>query len=116
VNFFQPQMKLTEKTRRGAKVRRRYDRPSTPLRRALASPSVPEQAKRELEAMYEQLNPAALRRDITRLQARLLELAKRRKPAPHPASRDHPWRDNHPPGELSRAFSVRQRNYRSRAS
>ena len=44
VNFFQPQMKLLEKTRAGAKVRRRYDRAATPYRRALGSPTIsPEQ-------------------------------------------------------------------------
>jgi hypothetical protein len=37
VNFFQPQMKLREKTRQGAKVTRHYDLARTPLKRLLGS-------------------------------------------------------------------------------
>jgi hypothetical protein len=99
VNFFQPQMKLLEKTRSGAKVRRRYDRARTPYRRALGSPFVSPQSKGALTGLYEQLNPVALKRDIARMQAELLRLARRRKPRPHPTTREHPWRDNHQPGE-----------------
>jgi hypothetical protein len=36
VNFFQPQMKLVSKTRRGAKVTKRFDRPAPPNQRAVA--------------------------------------------------------------------------------
>lgn len=122
VNFFQPQMKLVEKTRAGAKVRRRYDRPLTPYRRTLGSPFVSAEQKEALTVLNEQLNPVALKRDIARRQSQLLGLAKRRKPsvAWNPG-RDHPWRDNHQPGQvfpggLSRALSVRQRTPRSRAS
>ncbi|MGH9169022.1 MAG: integrase, partial [Acidimicrobiia bacterium] len=96
VNFFQPQMKLVEKTRKGAKVRRRYDTPRTPYRRVLASRRVSAEAKAALTEIYDRLNPVALKREITTLQGRLLRLAKRRKPAPHPTPADHPWRDNGP--------------------
>lgn len=40
VNFFQPQMKLVSKTRRGAAVSKRFDRARTPYRRVLESPYV----------------------------------------------------------------------------
>jgi integrase-like protein len=122
VNFFQPQMKLVSKTRTGAKVRRRYDVPQTPYRRILASAEVPTEAKAALTAVYQELNPVALKRDIARCQTRLLDLARRRKATPTwTPTRDHPWRDNHQPGQvfprgLSRAFSVRQRTNGSRAS
>ena len=43
VNFFQPQMKLTSKHRRGAKVSKTFDRARTPYRRVLDAPAVPEE-------------------------------------------------------------------------
>ena len=116
VNFFQPQMKLVAKTRTGAKVSRRYDTPRTPYRRILVSDQVAE-AKATLAAVYGELNPVALKREIARCQQRLLQLAKRRKTTPGwTPARDHPWRDNHLPRESSRAPLVRQRTPRSRAS
>jgi hypothetical protein len=117
VNFFQPQMHLVEKTRQGAKVRRRYDTARTPFRRILASPDVPDEAKRSLSEVYERLNPVQLKREIARCQRRLLELATRRDfVRPNPTGPDHPWRDNHEPGESWRASSMRQRTDGSRAS
>ncbi|MGH7364216.1 MAG: integrase catalytic domain-containing protein, partial [Candidatus Methylomirabilales bacterium] len=96
VNYFQPQMHLVEKTREGSRVRRRHDQARTPFQRLLDSPQVAEDGKEALRATYLSLNPVALRREITALQARLLELAHlkeqaRRKEvyAPRP---DHPWR------------------------
>jgi hypothetical protein len=116
VNFFQPQMKLLEKTRTGAKVHRRYDRAATPYRRAMRSPLVADGAKHALTEIYERLNPAALKREIVGLQAELLNLGRRRKARPHPTGQAHPWRDNHQPAERWRASSLRQRTDRSRAS
>ncbi len=48
VNFFRPQMKLVEKTRRGARVSRRYDTAKTPYQRLVASPHVSPEAKAAL--------------------------------------------------------------------
>jgi hypothetical protein len=76
VNFFQPVMKLTEKTREGAKVKKRYDRAQTPYQRVLASPHVSAAAKRRLTKQYETLNPAELRRQIGRSQDELLRLGR----------------------------------------
>jgi hypothetical protein len=74
-NFFQPSMKLIEKTRIGSKVRKKYDKAKTPYRRVLESGFVPDEAKQELEQLYETLNPAKLNREVNRLQDRLDELA-----------------------------------------
>ena len=74
-NFFQPSMKLIEKTRIGSKVRKKYDKAKTPYRRVLESGFVPDEAKRDLEQLYATLNPAKLNRDVNRLQDRLDELA-----------------------------------------
>ena len=59
-NFFQPQMKLVEKTRSGAKVRRRYDTPQTPYQRLSASSVLDQSGRAALETAYQALNPAQL--------------------------------------------------------
>lgn len=73
-NFFLPQMKLVEKTRQGAKVKKRYDRPKTPYQRLLALPDVSAQTKKQLAKLYANLNPAQLRRKINGLQDNLFKL------------------------------------------
>ena len=118
VNFFQPQMKLTSKTRRGAKVTKRYDAARTPYRRVLASPVVGDHAKAALTRTYLQLNPVELKRAIGRGQDRLLEIA-RRKPARRKEvkpSPDHPFRGAFSPREISRTSSLRQPMEPSRTS
>jgi len=72
-NFFQPTMKLQFKQRIGSKVTKRYDRAQTPYQRVLAAPQISQPKKELLRAKYETLNPAALKRKITSLQARLLK-------------------------------------------
>jgi hypothetical protein len=73
-NFFQPTMKLLEKTRIGSKVIKKYDKPKTPYQRVLASPHVSDNGKEVLKGQYAKLNPAQLKRQITRLQQKLLRL------------------------------------------
>ena len=63
-NFFQPVMKLKSKERDKGHVRRKYDQPQTPYRRVLASDQVAEEAKQQLAAIYQNLNPAELKRRI----------------------------------------------------
>ncbi len=70
-NFFQPSMKLIEKTRVGSKVTKRYDKPMTPYRRIIQSDNISEAVKAKLTEEYEQLNPAELRRMIDKIQRRL---------------------------------------------
>lgn len=107
VNFFRPQMKLVEKTREGAKVRRRYDAARTPYQRLLDSAHVDDDAKAELQKRYAALNPVALARQIAELQDRLVH-ANRLKPKkevkPNPNT---PWRGTSP---------VRQRTRSTRTS
>jgi hypothetical protein len=74
-NFFQLVMKLIAKERSGAKVKKTYDKPPTPCRRVLSSSAVDEDAKEALRAQYEKLNPGELKRQISRLQDRLLKTA-----------------------------------------
>lgn len=73
-NFFQPTMKLIEKTRIGSKVSKKYDKAQTPYRRVLASPDVSAQDKQKLKQQYAKLNPAYLKRQITSLQKKLIRL------------------------------------------
>jgi hypothetical protein len=75
LNFFQPVMVLVEKTRDGAKVKKRYDTAKTPYQRSLDAPDVPEEAKERLRQLYPTLNPAALLREIEAAQAALWKLA-----------------------------------------
>ena len=74
VNFFQPVRKLIKKERIGSKVIKRYDEAKTPYRRVLASPDIEEDIKVKLREKYAMLNPAELKRNITKLQNRLLKL------------------------------------------
>lgn len=73
-NFFQPVMKLMSKTRIGSNVMKKYDTPRTPFQRVLESPHIPEDRKVILKKQYASLNPAALKRTITKLQGKLLKI------------------------------------------
>ncbi|MBA3061607.1 MAG: transposase family protein [Atribacteria sp.] len=74
VNFFQPVRKLIKKERIGSKVIKRYDEAKTPYRRVLASPDIEDEIKMKLKSQYAMLNPAELKRKITKLQDKLLKL------------------------------------------
>lgn len=80
-NYFQPVMKLIKKERIGAKVKKTYDRPQTPYQRLLAAKTTPSATRRRLSAEYASLNPAELKRQITRLQDKLLKTAATRRKA-----------------------------------
>ena len=73
-NFFQPTMKLIEKTRIGSKVTKKYDKAQTPYKRVLACPDVSAADKQVLKNLYPKLNPALLKRQITKLQQKLIRL------------------------------------------
>ncbi len=77
-NFFLPQMKLIQKTRLGAKVHKRYDEARTPYARLLASGFLSAEEEQCLRVLYRTLNPAALRRELDRLQLRLQDMTRRK--------------------------------------
>jgi hypothetical protein len=118
VNFFQPQMKLVAKTRRGAKVSKTFDTARTPYQRVLESSVVADQAKEVLRAAYLGLNPARLKRDLVRCQDRLIEIAQtkaeRREEVKSPP--DHPFRKTVSWRQASRTSLVRQPEMASRTS
>ncbi len=72
--YFQPQQKLISKVRRGAKVTKKYDKATTPHRRANAHPAVSGETKAVLAETYAGINPAAVQRQIQALTAELLTL------------------------------------------
>jgi hypothetical protein len=77
-NYFQPIMKLVKKERVGSRVRKVYDKPTTPYQRVLASPDVSEIEKRKIRKVYNTLNPAQLKRDISMLQNKLANSSRQR--------------------------------------
>jgi hypothetical protein len=74
-NYFQPLMKLKHKERHGSLVKKTYDVAQTPYQRLLQSPYLSAAGKRRLRAEYARLNPAELKRQIERLQEKLLKWA-----------------------------------------
>jgi hypothetical protein len=64
INFFQPVLKLVEKSRRGAKVYKVYDTAQTPYQRLLNSGVLNEEKQRELANIYNALNPVSLLKQI----------------------------------------------------
>lgn len=80
-NFFLPTMKLVRKERIGSRVKKTYDHPLTPYKRVLASPSVKQSDKQRLRRIYRSLNPAELKRNITRLQEKLAKIGEMKQKA-----------------------------------
>ena len=73
-NYFLAQQKLISKVRDGAKVTKRYDVPTTPHRRADRHPVVTAEDKAIMTDTYDELNPAAIQRQVQALTAELLTL------------------------------------------
>jgi len=87
-NYFYPQQKLISKVREGAKVIKKYDRATTPHRRAGGHAGVSAEDKTILADTYAALNPAAVQRDIQALTARLLKATTNKaQPGPRPSAR-----------------------------
>lgn len=80
-NYFQPVMKLLSKERNGAKVKKKYDEPKTPYQRLRDMPDISPKIKQRLKSEYATLNPAQLKREIAKLQERLVKTAARRRRA-----------------------------------
>jgi len=79
-NYFQPVMKLLSKERNGAKIKKKYDEPKTPYQRLVDMPGISKKTKQRLKSEYATLNPAQLKREITRLQEKLFKtVASRRR-------------------------------------
>jgi hypothetical protein len=74
-NFFQPVMRLMEKTTSPSspaqgqplRIKRRFDRARTPLDRLCETDAISEQHKEQLRTLRDQTNPRQLRREINQL-------------------------------------------------
>ena len=71
LNYFIPTFKLVSKQRIGTKTKRVYDKPKTPYQRVLEHKKIPRKAKKMLKEKYQELNPAALLREINTLLSQL---------------------------------------------
>jgi hypothetical protein len=78
MNLYQPSVKLVRKTRVGARLRRTYDCPQTPLDRLLASGVGDPTHLRVLQRLRCRLDPFALAAAIDRKLTRIYRLANRR--------------------------------------
>ena len=76
-NFFIPSVKLIEKKRVGSKTVKRYDKPKTPFQRVLDADTdyVLNAKKRELQRLFDSLNPFELRNAMEKKIAKILKLA-----------------------------------------
>lgn len=68
-NFFQPVMRLTEKTPirqegQPSRIKRRYDEAATPFDRLCATKAISQEGQKLLEALRDQTNPRQLRQEI----------------------------------------------------
>ena len=106
-NYFYPQQKLMSKTRVGAKVSKKYDRATTPHRRAQAHSKVSDEDKAILADTYTAINPAAVQRRIQALTSELLTLT---------TSKAGPSRKAPVTATTSRASTNESTNQTSRAS
>ena len=84
-NLFLPSVKLVSKTRVGARLRRRYDAPRTPLDRLQACRAADPTAVAAWMALRDQLDPFALSQAIDRKIDRLMALATVPRPRPLPS-------------------------------
>ena len=63
-NFFCPNLKLESKTRKGARIVRKYAPAQTPYQRLLPCPQLNAQQKQKLRSQFEGLNPLQLKKQI----------------------------------------------------
>jgi hypothetical protein len=75
-NFWIPTMKLIEKKRIGSKIIKKHDTPTTPYKRVLNNPSIPDQAKQALTLQYEAMDPFVLKKRVDTLARQIPPLAR----------------------------------------
>ncbi len=94
-NLFLPSMKLIRKARVGSKLKRRYDKPQTPLERVAACPQADPLKITELKKLRDATDPFALAKTIDQKLQRIYQLANQRvcpnpqlpQPSPQPLTR-----------------------------
>lgn len=94
-NLFLPSMKLLEKTRIGSTLKRRYDKPQTPLERLLNCPQADPAKIQELKNLRDRTDPFALAKTIELKLEGVYQMANHRvspslkppQPSPQPLTR-----------------------------
>jgi len=85
-NLFLPSMKLIKKTRVGSKLKRRYDKPQTPLERLLHCPQADPVKTQELKRLHDKTDPFELAKRLEQKLERLYQMANHRiSPSPQPS-------------------------------
>lgn len=74
-NLFLPSMKLTDKVRVGSKLKRRYDKPLTPLERLATCPQADSAKVAELKKLRDGTDPFELAKTIEQKLERIYQLA-----------------------------------------
>jgi hypothetical protein len=88
LNYFLPTVKLVDKRRVGAKVRKVYDKPASPCQRLLASPDLSDEAGAELRRRYQSYNPVLLQQEVHRAVDALMELNRQKELMRHQSLAD----------------------------
>ncbi len=78
MNYFNPVMKLKEKIRVGAKIKKKYDEPKTPYQRLMDSEHVPIHIKEQLKKRFMGMNPFDLKKRLERRLDDFRKLVKHR--------------------------------------
>ncbi|MGH7926254.1 MAG: integrase catalytic domain-containing protein [Candidatus Binatia bacterium] len=87
-NLFLPSMKLISKARVGSKLKRRYDKPQTPLERVAACPHADPLKLAKLQKLRDATDPFALAKTINQKLERIYQLANHRvSPSPQAPQR-----------------------------
>ena len=73
INHFVPSRKYVEKTRVGARYKRKYDKAQTPYARVLAHEDISDEIKKNLREIHAKLNPLDLKRKIDKLTSELIK-------------------------------------------
>lgn len=77
-NYLLPQQKLVSKTRHGAKVSKKHDKPATAYQRAAGYPGMAKRPIITMNAQFKRIRVMALQRQISALTAELDTLARRK--------------------------------------
>jgi hypothetical protein len=76
-NYFCPMLKLKEKVREGARVKRSYEKPATAYQRLLESPEVSAKSKMRLRKQFKELDPFDVKHQIEARLKGIFEMKRR---------------------------------------
>ena len=82
LNFFYPSVRIIEKIREGARVKKVYDKPQTAFARLMQSEKVDEEVKEELVKRKQKLHVVKQKRLVDQAVARLMRLYEQKKQYP----------------------------------